>query len=77
MANKLTIDATGLKCPRPILMIMSAVQKGEAKEGDLIEVVADCANFKHEVKVWCDLYKKVLVYIRDEENGIARAQIQV
>ncbi len=58
-------------------MIMAAIQKKEVAAGDVLEVVADCPSFPAEIRHWCEMYRKVLVYLREEGRGVQRCQIQV
>ena len=46
------------------------------KEGDLLEVTADCPTFEKDVRQWCDRTKKTLMWVRDEGGGKKRCQIQ-
>jgi tRNA 2-thiouridine synthesizing protein A len=71
------LDAKGLKCPMPTLKITTMVTRQEAKPGDILEAVADCPTFEKDVKAFCAMYKKVLVLMRDEGNGVKRCQIQI
>lgn len=68
------VDATGLKCPQPILKI--AAKSPDMKPGDVMEIVADCPTFEKDIRSWCDRMKKVLLWFRDEGGGRFRAQIQ-
>ncbi len=76
MAN-IVLDAKGLKCPMPSLKMTEKLTKKEVNAGDVLEVVADCPTFENDVKVWCKMWKKVLVFMRDEGNGVRRCQIQI
>lgn len=69
-----TIDALGLKCPQPILKI--AAKAPDLKEGDVLEVLADCPTFENDVKTYCERMKKTLLWVRDEGGGKKKAQIQ-
>lgn len=69
-----TLDATGLKCPQPVLKI--ATKTPDMKPGDILEVVADCPTFERDVKTWAERMKKVILSIKDEGAGKKRAQIQ-
>jgi tRNA 2-thiouridine synthesizing protein A len=75
--SKLTFDARGMKCPMPALKMNSMLLKGEIKPGDVLEVVADCSTFEKDVKDWCTRTKKVLVFMRDEDGGAKRCQVQI
>jgi tRNA 2-thiouridine synthesizing protein A len=69
-----TIDAKGLKCPRPTLEM--TVKAKSMNTGDVMEVVADCPTFEKDVKAWCERMKKVLLWMRDEGEGAKRCQVQ-
>ncbi|MBI4691499.1 MAG: sulfurtransferase TusA family protein [Nitrospirae bacterium] len=68
-----TLDAKGLKCPQPTLKITAMAVK--MKQGDVLEVIADCPTFDKDIRDWCTRSKKVLLWIRDEA-GAKRCQIQ-
>lgn len=72
MAIKL-LDATGLKCPQPIMKI--AVISPDMKTGDILEVTGDCPTFETDVRVWCSRLKKPLLFVREE--GGYRKTIQI
>jgi tRNA 2-thiouridine synthesizing protein A len=67
------LDAKGLKCPQPTLKITAMAVK--LKQGDVLEVLADCPTFDKDVRDWCNRSKKILLWIRDEA-GAKRCQIQ-
>jgi len=68
-----TLDATGVRCPQPILKITSMMPK--LAPGDVLEVSADCATFEDDVQKWCSRMNKTLLAIT--KNGDATvAQIQ-
>jgi tRNA 2-thiouridine synthesizing protein A len=69
-----SIDARGLKCPQPTLMLMTESMK--MAKGDVIEVVADCPTFEHDVRQFCQLKKKALLWIR-VEGASKRCQVQL
>ena len=70
----INIDASGLKCPQPVLKIAAA--SADLKEGDTLEVLADCPTFEKDVRHWCERTKKTLLWVREEEDGKKRCQIQ-
>ncbi len=74
---KLLIDALGFHCPLPVLMVTAKVKKKEVQSGDVMEVVADCESFEKDIRAWCGQHQKVLIFIRDEGNGVKRCQIQI
>jgi len=48
----------------------------QMKKGDILEVVADCSTFENDLKNWCQRNKKVLLWVRDEGDGVKRCQVQ-
>ena len=68
------LDATGLKCPQPVLKI--AVKSPDMVEGDILEVAGDCLTFEKDVRAWCERMNKVFLSVRDEDNGRKSIQIQ-
>jgi tRNA 2-thiouridine synthesizing protein A len=74
MATKV-IDARGLQCPQPQLKLMT--ESFSMQKGDIIEVVADCPTFENDVRQWCQRKSKALLWIKDEEGGAKRCQVQV
>jgi tRNA 2-thiouridine synthesizing protein A len=69
-----TIDAKGLKCPQPTLMMLTESMK--MNKGDVLEMVADCPTFEHDVRQFCELKKKALLWIKVEGNA-KRCQVQL
>jgi tRNA 2-thiouridine synthesizing protein A len=69
-----SIDARGLKCPQPTLMLMTESMK--MTKGDVIEVIANCPTFEHDVRQFCQLKKKALLWIRVEGDA-KRCQVQL
>ncbi|MDH5528075.1 MAG: sulfurtransferase TusA family protein [Nitrospirota bacterium] len=47
----LTVDATGLYCPMPIIMTSKEIKKIEI--GQVLEVRADDAGIKADLPAWC------------------------
>ena len=72
--KKVKLDTLGLKCPEPILKIAAA--SADLKEGNTLEVLADCPTFEKDVRNWCERVKKTLLWIKDEDDGKKRCQIQ-
>ncbi len=71
--QKKTLDTLGLQCPQPILQI--AVKSADLKQGDILEVIADCPTFENDVRLWCKRLNKQLLFIRNV-NGKKKCQIQ-
>jgi tRNA 2-thiouridine synthesizing protein A len=68
------LDAKGLKCPQPTIQM--TIKALKLKQGDVLEVIADCSTFENDVKNWCRRNKKTLLWINDEGNSIRRCQVQ-
>lgn len=69
-----TLDATGLKCPQPVLKL--SVISPDMKAGEILEIVGDCPTFEKDVSAWCLRLKKTLLGIRDEGGYRRRAIIR-
>ncbi len=67
MADKL-LDYSGLKCPYPILKL--SAQYPQFKEGEIIEVIADCPTFEKDIKAWCSKLGKTILNIEKQGNKI-------
>jgi TusA-related sulfurtransferase len=68
------LDAKGLKCPQPTIQM--TIKALKLKQGDTLEVVADCSTFENDVKNWCRRNNKVLLWINEEGEGVKRCQVQ-
>ena len=68
------LDARGLRCPQPTIQM--TIKALKLRKGDILEVVADCSTFGNDVRNWCLRNNKTLLWIRDEEEGIRRCQVQ-
>ena len=69
------LDTLGFRCPQPVLK--SAVEATTMEPGDVLEVLGDCPTFEKDVRVWCQRLHKVLLAIKDEQDGRKRIQIQL
>ena len=67
------LDARGLKCPQPTLKVTVLAVK--MKQGDVLEVIADCPTFEKDVRDWCTRSRKTLLWVKDE-GGAKKVQIQ-
>jgi tRNA 2-thiouridine synthesizing protein A len=70
-----TIDAKGLTCPQPRLMM--ATEAMSLKPGDILECVADCSTFETDVRAWCKNTKRSLLWFREEGSGVKRCQVRM
>jgi len=48
--KQVRLDATGFKCPQPVLKI--AVISPDMEPGDILDVIGDCPTFEKDVRVW-------------------------
>ena len=60
------LDATGLKCPQPVLKITAI--SPEIQPGDVLEVSGDCPTFEADVRKWCDRMRRTLLAVNQEGN---------
>jgi tRNA 2-thiouridine synthesizing protein A len=67
------LDATGLRCPQPILKI--TIMMPEMNQGDVLEVSADCDSFESDVRTWCERLKKTLLAV-NHDGDVVTAVIQ-
>ncbi len=74
------LDYKGLKCPQPTLRLtkdyMGIGRKKAIKDGDVVEIIADCSTFDDDIKKWCKRMSKTLVWIKDEGDRVKRAQVR-
>lgn len=68
------LDASGLKCPQPVLKI--AVISPDMRPGQMLEVIGDCPTFESDVRTWCERLKKTLVSVREEQGILKRLVIR-
>jgi TusA-related sulfurtransferase len=52
MSETITIDARGMKCPRPIIELAKA--RRQSQSGATIVITADDLAFESDVKAWCE-----------------------
>jgi TusA-related sulfurtransferase len=69
-----SLNAKGLKCPQPTIQM--TIKALKLKKGDVLEVIADCATFENDVKNWCRRNKKVLLWLKEEGDGVKCCQVQ-
>lgn len=68
------LDASGLKCPQPVLRI--TVASSEMKPGEILEVIGDCPTFEKDVRAWCARLRRTLLSVIDEEGYRKRIRIR-
>lgn len=68
------LDATGLKCPQPVLKL--SVISVEMKAGEILEIVGDCPTFEKDIVAWCNRLKKTLLLMRSEGDNRKHALIR-
>lgn len=72
--NKIRVDARGMACPGPITELVKAYRN--AKNGDIIEVLATDPGFKPDVEAWIKRTGNQLIEFK-EEGGAYIAVIKV
>ena len=68
------LDASGLKCPQPVLKL--SVLSPDMKAGEILEIIGDCPTFEKDITAWCIRLKKTMLAMRDEGNYRKRALIR-
>ncbi|MEB3774840.1 MAG: sulfurtransferase TusA family protein [Desulfurococcales archaeon] len=74
MAEKIVVDARGMACPGPITKLVRAYR--QAKQGDLIEVLATDPGFKPDVEAWAKRTGNEIVELVTE-GDVIKAIIKV
>lgn len=54
-----TLDATGLRCPEPVMMVRKAVR--EMASGDVLLVIADDPSTTRDIPSFCEFMEHRLV----------------
>ena len=68
------LDATGLRCPQPVLKL--SVISPDMKPGEFLEIIGDCPTFEKDISAWCNRLKKTLLVMSDEGGCRKRALIR-
>ncbi|WP_216828482.1 CoA-disulfide reductase [Alkalihalobacterium elongatum] len=68
-----TVDATGLQCPGPILNVTNALKA--MSKGEILEVRATDTNFLKDLSAWCERNRHILIDQVSDEKG-SKAYIQ-
>jgi tRNA 2-thiouridine synthesizing protein A len=55
------IDAVGLRCPHPTLVLSNATQK--TAPGALVEISGDCPSFENDIREYCKKRKKTVLAV--------------
>jgi tRNA 2-thiouridine synthesizing protein A len=68
--NKLTIDASGLRCPQPIILLAKHIS--EIAIGETLSLVADDPAALFDVPAWCRMTQQELLYSENSNFVIRR-----
>lgn len=71
---QVTVDATGLACPMPIVKLAKAVKSMSI--GDTITIVADDPGFEPDVKAWVEAQGHEVDSLTEAE-GVLTAVINI
>lgn len=66
MTKKITLDASGLLCPEPVMLLHKKVR--EVDSGDTIEVVATDPSTTRDIPKFCHFLGHQLVEHKEESN---------
>lgn len=69
-----TLDATGLRCPQPVLKVTQVAPSLPA--GDVLEVSGDCPTFEADLRKWCTRMNKTLMAVNRAGN-VVKVQIRL
>ena len=72
--SDISIDAKGMKCPRPIIELAKARRRGSP--GDCISVEADVLALESDVKAWCETTGHTLCSL-DKQGDLVKAVIKL
>jgi tRNA 2-thiouridine synthesizing protein A len=61
MATVQRVDACGLRCPHPVLVLGNATVL--TAPGTIVEVTADCPSFERDVRAYCDRRGKTILSV--------------
>lgn len=75
MGEVKTLDARGLKCPQPIMKVAGLAKT--LAGGDTIVVLADCPSFPGDMEAWCEKTGRMLIDLREQDDGSFRAEIEL
>jgi TusA-related sulfurtransferase len=70
----LQVDAAGLFCPIPIVMLKLALEK--LKAGEIVEIVADDPGFPEDVIAWCKETHNRLLFLNPGEENTFVARVE-
>lgn len=73
MAVKITVDATGMKCPMPLLKAKQALNKVSA--GEIIEVLATDRASMQDIQAYVAMSQHELM-LAEQEQGVFRYQLK-
>jgi len=61
MATVQRVDACGLRCPHPVLVLGNATV--HTAPGTIVEVTADCPSFEQDVRAYCQRRGKTVLAV--------------
>ena len=63
---KMKIDATGLTCPEPIMLLHKAIH--ESKSGEIVELIATDPVAKKDVEKFCEFLHHQLISFEEKKD---------
>ncbi len=60
-----TLDATGLRCPEPVMMVRLTLRKMEA--GQVLQILADDPSTKRDIPKFCIFMEHQLIDTKTDE----------
>jgi tRNA 2-thiouridine synthesizing protein A len=68
------IDATGLRCPQPVLKL--AMDTVNIAKGTVVQIDGDCPTFEADIRAWCDRRGRAVLSVRPLAGEAKAIQIQ-
>lgn len=66
--NTHKLDASGLKCPMPVIKLQQAMRQLNA--GDQIDITCTDPSALKDIQSWCKINKHLLVSFREETDRV-------
>ena len=73
-AGEMTVDATGLRCPLPIIRLAAAART--ADPGTVITLLSTDAAAEPDVAAWCRMRGQTLL-AQTWSNSVLQSQVQI
>ena len=69
-----SIDAVGLYCPMPIILLKKELGKVSSKQ--VVEILADDQSFQNDLLLWCKLTHHQVLSVTKKDEDIFTAYVK-